>query len=72
MKPGDLVKLEIAIQRDNGKIGIVVDRVLRHRYAWMKDSPRRFFYDVMVEGEVRQFVYDELLELEDWSSDGTG
>jgi hypothetical protein len=71
MKPGDLVKLDIAIQRDNGKIGIVVDRVLRHRYTWMKDSPRRFFYDVMVEGEVRQFVYDELLEQEYWGSDET-
>ena len=66
MKVGDLVKIDAPRQRVNGKVGLIVGRTIRHLHDWMRDSPRKFYYDVMVEGEVRHFIYDELLEQDDW------
>ena len=70
MKPGDLVKMDTPKQSVNGKIGLVVGKELRQLHEWMRDSPKRYAYDVLVDGQVWRVTYDEIIEEEDWNEAG--
>lgn len=70
MNPGDLVKLDTPGQRVNGKIGLVVSLDLRPYCEWIRESHKRFSYEVLVEGEVWRVTYDEVIEEEDWNEAG--
>lgn len=71
MRKGDLVEMDMPGQRVHGKIGIVVDRV-RQLHEWMRDRPKLFAYDVLVDGQVWRCTYENLLEQECLQGDEEG
>jgi hypothetical protein len=65
VKPGDLVKFDSPGQRAHGKVGLIVDKVVVELRTW-----KIYSYDVLIDGEVRRCVYENLLAEEDWDEAG--
>lgn len=61
MKKGDLVRFDSPGEKDHGKAGLILDKI-----TTQLRTCQRWSYDVLIDGEVRRYGYEELLAEDDW------